>query len=344
MLRVEHLTVRAGAFTLDRVDLTVNQGDYFVLLGPSGAGKTLLLETLAGFVSPTAGRISLDGIDITAAPPQRRGLGLVYQAQALFPHMTVAKNIAYGLPRRDRARTIEFARNVGAEHLLDRYPGTLSGGEAQRVALARALATRPKVLMLDEPLSALDVHARAELRSLLRRLNRDGQTVFHVTHDYEEALSLASRVAIIESGRVTHTGAPEEVFLQPKSEFVARFVGIRNFFRGDLRNVHGGMGEFHGAGVVFSVATDAAPGPGCLIVRSEDVTLSTHRPEGSARNAFEGVVKEVVRARLGVEVIVDAGAEFAALVTANSIETMQVAPGKKIWLSVKATTPAFVPE
>ena len=186
MLRVEHLSTEIGDFALRDVSFEVNAGDYFVLLGASGAGKTLLLEALAGLVRPDAGRIFWDDCEITRTRIQHRGFGLVYQQQALFPHLSVYNNIAYGLRawgarRRDvAARTRALAAETGADALLDRMPGTLSGGEAQRVALA----VEPRCLLLDEPLASLDTQARAQMRALLRRLNQRGHTVIPVTHDY----------------------------------------------------------------------------------------------------------------------------------------------------------------
>ena len=349
MLRVESLDKRLGAFALEDVSFEVAEGEYLVLLGPSGAGKTVLLETLAGVMRPDRGRILLDGHDITRSRPQHRPLGLVYQDQALFPHMTVRRNIAYGLRRRGgnrRTRVAQIARAVGAESLLDRRPGTLSGGEAQRVALARTLATAPCCLLLDEPLSALDRQARNQARALLRRLHRDGQTVIHVTHDYEEALSLATRVGILEERRdrgaarctLTQHGTVEAVFHHPTSEFVARFVGIRNCFHGHLERDadDGGLAHFVAKGMVVQVLSDAAPGPGCLMFRSEDVTLS--------QNCFRGVVTDIAPAILGVEVLVDVGLEVAALITAESRERLGLERGQKVWISLKATAARFVEE
>ena len=206
------------------------------------------------------------------------------------------------------------------------------------------MATGPRCLLLDEPLSALDSGARGRMRSLLRRLNRGGQTVLHVTHDYEEAISLASRVAIMEEGRISQVGTREEVFHHPRSEFVARFVGIRNFFRGKLEapRAREESREFVTAGAVFRVLTDAPGGPGHLMVRSEDVTVSDSRPHTSARNTFEGSIVDLAPARLGVEVTVDIGVELSALITAGSVEELGLECGKRVFASFKASAARFI--
>ena len=350
MLSVRNITKRLGDFAVRDVSFDVAEGEYFVLLGASGVGKTVLLETIAGLLDPEAGQILLDGRDITGERIQKRGIALVYQDHALFPHLPVRGNIAYGLRCRTLSRrqvaacTGMLAEQVGVGHLLDRGTETLSGGEAQRVALARALGTGPRCLLLDEPLSALDTKSRAQMRSLLRKLNRCGHTLLHVTHDYEEAISLASRVAIMEAGRIAQVGTPDEVFRHPKSEFVARFIGIRNFFQGHLRYPAGDgeLGEFVTAGPVFHVLVEAPPGPGYLMLRSENITVANARPETSARNTFVGVIADMAPGRLGVEVSVDVGVEISALVTAASVAKLNLACGKEVCVSFKASAAKFL--
>jgi molybdate/tungstate transport system ATP-binding protein len=350
VLKLEGLSKRLDNFSMQNVCFDVAEGDYFVVLGASGVGKTVLLETIAGLIRPDAGSIALDGRDITAERIQRRSISLVYQDQALFPHLSVFENIAYGLRSRGvsgadlRARVTALAEQVGAASFLDRAPATLSGGEAQRVALARALATEPRCLLLDEPISALDSSARGRMRELLRKLNRNGQTVLHVTHDYEEAVSLASRVAVMEDGRISQVGTPGEIFHHPRSEFVARFVGIRNFYPGRLEapEESNSAGRFVTNGATFYVLADARTGPGNLIIRSEDVTVSLSAQESSARNAFEGTVTDVAPARLGVEVTVDIGVEIAALVTAASVDKLSLECGRQVCVSFKASAARFV--
>ncbi len=356
MLRVEGLGKRLGDFVMEGVTFGVAEGEYFVLLGASGTGKTVLLETLTGMLAADSGRIFLGGREITRERIQRRGLGLVFQNQALFPHMTVWKNVAYGLAGRglgrerigERVRELAEEMEIGA--LLGRMPGTLSGGEAQRVALARALATGPSCLLLDEPLSSLETGARSRMRALLRKLNRKRVTVIHVTHDYEEAISLGTRMGIMEGGRVVQVDTPERIFMYPRSEFVARFTGIRNFFRGRIRRdgAAGGAGTAGTAGepgealfesgpMVFHVTTDLASGAGTAVIRSEDVTISARPPQTSARNVFEGTIIDICRNRLGTEIVIDAGRELAALVTPDSVERLGLAVGGRVYASMKAT-------
>ena len=297
MLRLDNVSKRVGAFSLAHLCLNVDHGDYFVLLGPSGSGKTLILDMLAGILKPDSGRIMLAGTEVTHARTRDRGMGLVYQDRALFPHLSVRANLAYGRqpgqPAPTGARVDEVAHDVGITHLLDRRPGTLSGGEAQRVALGRALVPGPRCLLLDEPLASLDVQARVEMRSLLRGLHRRGQTLLHVTHDGEEARALATRVAIIEHGIITQCGTPDAVFDAPATAFAARFAGVRNVFHGMLGPASAGSPrQFQGEGLSCAVTCQAPQGAGSLFVRSEDVTLGTTRPV-EAVNAYAGVVADV---------------------------------------------------
>ncbi|MER7474115.1 ABC transporter ATP-binding protein, partial [Micromonospora sp. NPDC000018] len=221
-----------GSTVLHEVDLTVARGELLVVLGPSGAGKSTVLRVVAGLEPVTAGRVRIAGRDVTADRPGRRNLSMVFQSYALFPHLTVAENIAFGLEVRDTPRAVArdraraAAETVGCAALLHRRPGQLSGGERQRVALARALVREPDVFLLDEPLSNLDLALRVEMRAELRALHdRLGATMVHVTHDQTEALVLADRIAVLRAGRIEQVGTPDEIWRTPASTFVARFVG-----------------------------------------------------------------------------------------------------------------------
>ncbi len=348
LLSIENISKTFGTFSIRDVSFDVEAGDYFVLLGPSGVGKTVLLETIAGQLIPDSGRIVLDGTDITHAKIQNRKVGLVYQTRTLFPHLTVRQNIAYGLRSRGRKRherVSELAADVGVSNLLDRKPGNLSGGEYQRVALARTIATEPRCLLLDEPLSNLDVQSRSGMRSLLRKLRRNGQTVVHITHDYEEALALATRMAVMENGRILQVDVPEELFRHPKSDFVARFIGIRNFFRGDLvSDGAGNVAEFVTNGLTFQIATDMRSGRGCLMLRSEDIIVTKKPSETSARNTFRGTIIDIAPVRRGIELTVDIGMEITALITRESREGLHLDIGQTVWIYFKATAGKFLGE
>ncbi|MBN1593546.1 MAG: ATP-binding cassette domain-containing protein [Candidatus Coatesbacteria bacterium] len=351
MLKVESLSKTLGSFSMREVSFSIDRGEYFVLLGASGVGKTVLLEAIAGVIRPDAGRIYLDGLDMTNLRPQNRNIGLVYQDQALFPHLSVRQNIAYGLKchktRRSalKAEVVRLAESVRASELLDRDVDTLSGGEAQRVALARTMATKPKCLLLDEPIASLDTRSRGDIRSLLRELNRQGQTILHVTHDYEEAVSLATRIAIMEDGRIVQDGSPESIFHSPKSEFVADFVGIKNFLRGSLGPATEGeqLREFIGPdGISIWILSDEEAGPGCLIFRSEDVTISIEQPVSSAKNAFKGIILDIIPAKIGMEVSVQIGVEISALVSRSSVSSLDLQAGKTVWANFKASAARFL--
>jgi molybdate/tungstate transport system ATP-binding protein len=348
MLKIKDISVRLGQFELKSVNFEVSKGEYFVLLGMSGSGKSVLLQIISGLVRAGSGRILLNDRDISNEKIQRRRVGLVFQDAALFPHFNVFRNIAYPLrsgnhkTREIESRVKELAGLTGVAHLLHRRTANLSGGEAQRVALARALALGPECLLLDEPLSSLDVQLRGELRSLLRKLNKTGQTIIHVTHDYEEAILLAGRIGVIEQGTVVQQGSPEEVFQHPRSEFVARFVGIRNFFSGSLTEDSGTLRKFRTGGTVFTLLSEEPAGEGFIIVRAEDIILSRDMTSSSAINNFKGVVRGIGPARLGTEVMVDIGVSLGVLISDESVSSLELSEGKSIWVSCKASALKYI--
>ena len=248
MITIESLSKRFGEFlALDRINLTIGTGELFFLLGPSGCGKTTLLRHVAGFYQPDEGRILFNQQDVTRLAPHKRNAGMVFQNYALWPHLTVEKNVAFGLeerrlPKTDiAARVAEALRDVRLEHLARRKIHELSGGQQQRVALARALVIRPACLLLDEPLSNLDAKLRLEMRSEIRRICRQFQlTSLYVTHDQQEALSIADRIAILDAGRLLQVGEPAGIYRRPRNRFVAEFVGEANFLNGRVAS----RGEF----------------------------------------------------------------------------------------------------
>ena len=245
-LDVSNATKTYGSFTaLDAVSMSIEQGEFVCLLGPSGCGKTTLLRLIAGLTSLDSGTITLEGDDLSALPARKRGFGIVFQSYSLFPDMTVAENVGYGLKIRGTgkaaigARVGELLKLIKLPQLADSYPGQLSGGQQQRVALARAIAVDPRVLLLDEPLSAMDAKVRAELRGEIHNLQKSlGIPTLMVTHDQEEALALADRIICMNSGTVIQSGTPEDLYLHPKTRFVADFMGISNLIApADLRRL-----------------------------------------------------------------------------------------------------------
>jgi molybdopterin-binding protein len=348
MLEVKNISRAYLDFKLDDICFEVADGDYFVIMGPSGSGKTQILELLAGLIDQDDGNIAVDGEDITGSKIQSRPFGMVFQDYAIFPHMSVRENISYplrnkGLGRKQvNALVEEQAEALEIKTLLDRKPGTLSGGELQRVALARTLARKPKYLLLDEPLSSLDVPLRQGLRSLLKKINRDGQTIIHVTHDYEEALVLANKVAVLFQGRIIQQGLAEDVFHKPGSEFVARFTGIKNFFKARLfREMERQYGELE-TGQVLRLISEEPEGNGFVLLRGEDIFISLSDLPTSATNQFKGVIHEIIPSPFGFEILVDAGTLYYAKITRESLQNLALRVGKEIWISFKASNVRFV--
>ncbi|MCX6243366.1 MAG: ABC transporter ATP-binding protein [Bacteroidetes bacterium] len=348
MLELKNISVRAGDFSLREISFTVSKGDYFILLGESGAGKSMVLETIAGLVSPASGEIVINGKEVTGEKIQKRGIGLVFQDYAIFPHLTVSENISYSLHGRKlshqekKKKVLVIADQLNISGLLDRRPSSLSGGELQRVALARTLIQDPHVLLLDEPLASLDSRIKTELRSLLRKIHRQGQTILHVTHDYEEALSLGNRIAVIDNGAIVQSGTPEEVFRNPRSEFIAHFVGVRNFFPAKIIRENGSTKALVDS-LSVNIFTQEKEASGFILIRGEDIILSNEQIDSSATNNFEGTICEITPTVKGVDVIIDAGIRFHALVTPGSVTHLELTEGKKIWLHFKATAVKFIP-
>ncbi|MSQ91597.1 MAG: ABC transporter ATP-binding protein [Gammaproteobacteria bacterium] len=304
LVQIREVTKKFGGVTaVDRVSLDILRGELFAILGSSGCGKTTLLRLLAGFEEPTSGRILIDGADMTDVPPYERPVNLMFQSYALFPHMTVAQNVAYGLKKehvpadRIRERVAEMLALVKLEALAGRKPEKLSGGEKQRVALARALVKRPKLLLLDEPMAALDKklrqHTQFELANLQYQL---GTTFVVVTHDQSEAMTLASRIAVMAEGRIAQVGTPGQVYEFPANRYVASFVGNINLFDGRVTAAGNGQlsvkCETLGSDELSVISGgEIAPGSTvCIAVRPEKITISRQAPEARDRNVIKGTV------------------------------------------------------
>jgi iron(III) transport system ATP-binding protein len=304
-IQIKKLTKRFGSVVaLHDLDLTINPGELFFLLGPSGCGKTTLLRCLAGFYIPDEGRILFGDEDVTRLAPHRRNTGMVFQSYALWPHMTVAENVGFGLEERDlprdeiRRRAGEALESVHMSQFAGRKPNELSGGQQQRVALARALVVRPRCLLLDEPLSNLDAKLRLEMRGEIRRVCKEFQlTTVYVTHDQKEALSIADRMAVLAGGRILQVGAPREIYRCPARRTVANFIGETDFIPGRVLAASGGKASVETAiGRFDGVLGDPTQPPKA----GEDVTVSI-RPEcwvlsreGRAQNCVQGIIGDAV--------------------------------------------------
>ena len=296
-LRLERIGKRYGEVWAARgIDLTIGRGEFFTLLGPSGCGKTTLLRVIAGFIAPDEGVVFLDGRAVNSVPPWERDLGMVFQSYALWPHMTIFENVAFGLRERKigraeiRSRVADALERVGLAGADKRRPSELSGGQQQRVALARTLVVQPRALLLDEPLSNLDARLRAGMRLELLKLQRDlGITTIYVTHDQEEALALSTRIAVLDAGQVMQEGRPREIYERPRSRFVAAFVGDSNLFFGvTMRSGDSAVEILTDEGLTIRGAArpDAAPGQKMILYV---------RPEAVAPAAVDDVSAEVNR-------------------------------------------------
>ncbi|QSZ67681.1 ATP-binding cassette domain-containing protein [Methanofollis aquaemaris] len=344
MLQIEHVSKDMGEFVLKDATLQVNDGEYLVIIGPTGAGKTILLETLAGIYPPDSGRMILDGRDITDAPPRERRISMVYQDYMLFPHLTVAENIGFGLKNQKVERSEieekvrEAAQFLGIDHLLHRYPETLSGGEQQRAAIARAIVMEPALLLLDEPLSALDGRTREKLRRELRHLHDlYGITVIHVTHNFEEVFSLADRVAVIRGGEIVQVGEPHEVFRKPNCEFVANFVGVENLFKGTCVRKDG-ISEVTVDGVRMISTASVDVDEVCVSIRPEEILISPRPIDSSARNRYSGTVQEIADNGATVRITVDCGIPLAVLITRQGYLEMGLVEGGTVSVAFKASS------
>jgi putative spermidine/putrescine transport system ATP-binding protein len=335
-VRMEELSRHYGpVVALDRFDLTLQPGELVVLLGPSGCGKTTTLRLLAGLEDADTGQIFVGGRDITRVPANKRDMGMVFQAYSLFPHMTVRQNVAFGLrlrrvgaAQRDK-HALEMLELVGLSTQADRYPHQLSGGQQQRVALARALAIQPQVLLLDEPLSALDAKVRAQLRDEIRRIQLEvGITTLFVTHDQEEALAIADRVGVMREGHLEQLAPPTEVYSRPATSFVAQFVGLTNRLAGEVR-----AGQLTVRGCTLPlVEADTPDGQVVALVRPEAVTLASH--DAPESGPLTGTVIAVTFLGATSRVTVDLG-DATILAQLPTADATALPAGSRVALTIR---------
>jgi len=343
MIRIENLSHDWKEFKINNINLQVKDSEYFIILGPSGSGKTMLLELIAGMWPLDSGKIYMDNKDITTLLPEKRGIGFVYQNYMLFPHKTVFENIAFGLKvrkvRDEEIKTMveEMMDLLKISHLADRLPRTLSGGEQQRTALARALIIYPKILLMDEPLSALDRKTRDELMQELKEIHRKFDvTLVHVTHNFDEALMLADRIAIMRNGEISQVGTSTEIFRHPADKFVADFVGAENIIEGTAKK-DGKRLTIIDTGNISIYSTEQKQGHVHITVRPEDIILSTQKVETSARNVFKGPIRGIVDTGALIKLTIDVGEPLVVFLTRQSFLDMELNIGKSVWTYFKAT-------
>ncbi len=350
MLELKNISKKLQSFEIRNINLKVERGKYFILLGQSGSGKSLILEIIAGLEKSDSGNIILNGKDITKEKMQNREIGLVFQDQAIFPHMTILENICYPLKikhlsKKEIKQTAEkIAEEVNLSHILTRKADKLSGGEKQRVALARILALNPKCLLLDEPFASLDVQLKHEYKALLRQINKKGITIIHVTHDYEEAIALADEVAVIHDGEILQTGVPEHVFRKPKNNFVASFIGVRNYFKAYLTKA--GNNEERTAiindNLSFRLLSNQSEGDGFVLIRSKNIIISDRETHSSAINMFKARISNIYKSSQGYEIIAEIGVPISIKITKLSFDKFELHEGKEIWISFKGSSIRFI--
>lgn len=339
---VQDLHIKLAEFNLQGVSLSLDQGDYLTIIGPTGAGKTIFLESIVGFWRPDRGRIMLNGKDITDEPPEKRHIGIVYQDYALLPHMTVHDNIAYGLkkfkPRNMDKEILEIAESLNIDHLLHRKPTTLSGGEQQRVALARVLIVKPKLILMDEPFSALDQKTRRHARILMKKAVRErSATVIHITHDLDDAWALADKLAVFNKGKLVQFGPIDTVFSRPKSRFVAEFVGAE-FFDGTVTACDGCSSSVDLGGICLTSQDRTGKGEKVgVAVRYENISVSSRRPSNdSGLNILEGVVEHIFPE--GPSSIIDLkinGIKINALISNKKISALKIQQGETLYAMIE---------
>jgi ABC-type sugar transport system ATPase subunit len=343
VIELKNVYVTVADFNLQQINLSIAKGMYAVILGPTGAGKTVLLESIAGLHAVREGEVLLDEKDVTNMVPEARGVSIVYQDYTLFPHLSVEENIIFGLNVRHVSKSKiaeELAWICGIfniEPLLNRQPSTLSGGERQRAALARALITKPEILLLDEPLSALDAESREEMHAQLQDTHRKlNITTLHVTHDFEEAMSLADNIVVLNQGTIVQVGKPADIFYHPATNFVARFTMARNIFKGKINGQVRNEKIFKTDSLEIYAVSEKNTAQ-YAVIRAEMVNLTTEQPV-SLPNVFRGTVKSVIDKGANILITLDCPPQFECLLPRQQFEKMLLSPGQQAYISFLPST------
>jgi len=343
MIEIKDLCAELGKFSLKNITFDVQDGEYFVLLGPTGSGKTMFMESIAGLKPISSGQVIINGRDVTSLNIEERNIGFAYQDYMLYRHLSVRDNISFGLQWRTKTRReIDDAVDRVVElldigHLLNQSPWTLSGGESQRIALARALAMKPDLLLLDEPMSAVDPDLREAAGEKLKEIhNRLRLTTLHITHDFEEAIILGDRIAVLGEGRIVQIGTPEQIFRHPSSEFVARFVKTRNIFEGEVADSSEGQGVFCVEGARLAVVTTRR-GRLHASIRPEDIIISRESLHSSTFNSLQGTITRIADRGSVVYLTVNVPPEFTCLILHRSLEEMGLEDKQQVFITFKAS-------
>ncbi len=338
MLELVNISKGMNEFALQNISFSVQKGEYFVILGPSGAGKSVILEIISGLIKPDKGEIYLNKKSITQDKIQNRKAGILFQDLAIFPHLTVRQNIEFGLKQKklNSANRIsivnKLSSEMGIDHLMVRRANSLSGGEKQRVALARILAIEPECLLLDEPLSSVDTSIKEELWYLLKEIHANGQTIIHVTHDFEEAMILADRVAVVSEGKIMQIANKYDLIKKPQSKFVADFVGIKNYFSAMVSQVNGHYVVEINKNVRF-VCNKGEEGRCHVMIRSSEINISANKFSGE-KNIFPGKLTAIVPGKNGMELKIDMGIMLTAFVDYRLIDIEGLVIGKSVWVKI----------
>jgi len=344
MLKIDRITKRFKKFELNIENLEIEKSSYYVLLGPTGSGKTLLMNIITGLVRPSTGSIFNNDMDITDIGPNKRGFGIVYQDSALFPHYNVNENIGFGLKIRGIKKSVieekvsSIMKSLGIGYLYGRTVYGLSGGEKQRIAIARALIMKPGVLFFDEPFSSLDYMTREDMIAFIKKIRKEyNPTIFHITHNFEDAMSLADKVSVIKNGSLIQTGSVVEVFKYPEDIFIANFVGTKNVFSGNIKGKGNNLIFQTDDGIDIFIGRNVDRECTTAIVRADDIVLSKKLTESSATNVFSGVVIEIIN-KMGInEIELDIGALIHVFITNRSLQEMNIKKNDKLYCIFKGS-------